>query len=325
MSTRPTTTDRRRFLFGGAALAGSLAIARRLGAQEEKTNKDPARFSLKFAPHPGTFKAHAGDDVLAQIRFAAAQGFTAWEDNGLPNRPPELQEQIGATLRELGMTMGVFVAYGSFDESVFARADHPKRAEVLDKMRQAVEIGKRVGAKWCTVVPGSVDQQHKDQKWNQYGGPRLREGVQTANVIQLLRQCADILEPAELVMVLEPLNWESNHGGTFLRSTDQAYALCKAVNSPACKILYDVYHEQITAGNIINTFDQCRDEIAYLQSGDNPGRKEPGTGEMNYANIFRHIAASTRDLVIGMEHGNSMPGKEGEQAVIDAYRKTDPG
>lgn len=279
---------------------------------------------MKFAPHPGTFKAHAGEDIIEQIRFSAAQGFTAWEDNGLPGRPPEMQEKIGAALRENGMTMGVFVAFGNFDEPIFARADHPKRAEVLEKMRESVEIAKRVGAKWATVVPGSVDQQHPSPKWNQYGTARLREGVQMANTVELLRQCAEICEPSGLVMVLEPLNWETNHGGAFLRSTDQAYAICKAVNSPSCKILYDMYHEQITAGNIINTFDQCRSEIACLQCGDNPGRKEPGTGEMNYANIFRHIAKDTLELVIGMEHGNSIPDKEGELALIQAYREVDP-
>lgn len=324
MNTHPASTDRRQFLLGGAALAGSFAIAHRAQAQASGENSSPQKFSLKFAPRQGSFKAHAGEDILDQIRFAAAQGFTAWEDNGLPDRTPELQEKMGATLREHGMTMGVFVAYANFDDPVFVRGDHPKRAEVLERMRQAVEICKRVGAKWFTVVPGSVDQQNKNDEWNRFGGGRLREGVQTANAIELLRQCADILEPEKLVMVLEPLNWESNHGGVFLRSTDQAYALCKAVNSPSCKILYDVYHEQITAGNIINTFDQCRDEIAYLQCGDNPGRKEPGTGEMNYTNIFRHIAAASRDFVIGMEHGNSISGKEGELALIKAYRTVDP-
>lgn len=323
MNIHSSITDRRRFLLGGAAFAGSLALAPRMFAQAA-ADAPQAKFSLKFAPHPGTFKGLAGEDILDQIRFAAAQGFTAWEDNGLSGRPPELQEKIGVTLRENGMTMGVFVAYGNFDEPVFVRADHPKRAEVLERMRQSVEIAKRVGTKWFTVVPGSVDQQHASGEWMKYGGARLREGVQMANAIELLRQCAEICEPSGLVMVLEPLNWESDHGGTFLRSTDQAYAICKAVNSPSCKILYDMYHEQITGGNIINTFDQCRTEIAYLQCGDNPGRKEPGTGEMNYANIFRHIAKYTRDLVIGMEHGNATSGNEGELALIQAYRQCDP-
>jgi len=283
-----------------------------------------AKFKLRYAPHSGMFKAHAGDNILDQIKFAADQGFTAWEENGMPDRSVEEQAKIGKLLDSLGMKMGVFVAYGSFDEPVFTRADHAKRGLVLQKIESAVEIAKRVGAKYFTVVPGSVDQQHiEDAKWNKYGGPRLREGMQMANTIELLKRCSAILEPHHLVMVLEPLNWEANHGGTYLRSTDQAYAICKAVGSPSCKILYDVYHEQITAGNILNTMDNCWSEIAYFQAGDNPGRKEPGTGEMNYRNIFKHLAAKSTEMIIGMEHGNSQNGKEGELAVIEAYRQAD--
>lgn len=71
-----------------------------------------AKFKLRFAPHPGMFKEHAGEDVIDQIKFAADQGFTSWEDNGMGGRPPELQEKIGKTLSDLGMKMGVFVATG---------------------------------------------------------------------------------------------------------------------------------------------------------------------------------------------------------------------
>lgn len=319
---------RRNFLTAVASTAASAAV---ISAATSTAAASPlasmpnnaAKFKLRYAPHPGMFKASAGNDVLDQICFAADQGFTAWEDNGMPGRSVEEQTAIGKLLEQLDMKMGVFVAYASFDEPIFVRPNHPKRDEFLAKMREAVEIAKRVNATCITVVPGSVDQQHKDDQWNRYGGPRIREGRQTAAVVELLKRGAEIFEPHNLIMVLEPLNWEVNHGGVFLRSTDQAYLVCKAVNSPACKILYDVYHEQITAGNILNTMDECWDEIAYLQTGDNPGRKEPGTGEMNYRNIFKHTASKSTDMVIGMEHGNSMPGKEGEQAVIDAYRAAD--
>jgi hydroxypyruvate isomerase len=124
-------------------------------------------------------------------------------------------------------------------------------------------------------------------------------------------------------MVLEPLNWHRDHGGVFLQRSDQAYALCKAVNSPSCKILFDIYHQQITEGNLLPNIDRCWDEIAYLQSGDNPGRKEPGTGEINYRNVFRHLHAKGFKGVVGMEHGNSLPGKEGELALLRAYRDAD--
>jgi hydroxypyruvate isomerase len=273
------------------------------------------------------FKASAGDDVIDQIKFAADQGFTGWEDNGMPGQPPEMQERIGRTVSDLGMKMGVFVAFASFDEPVFATADKARHEEVLRKIRDAVDVAKRVGTKWFTVVPGAVDQQAQGDKWNKYGGARLAEGYQTANVVDLLRRCAQILEPHGLSMVLEPLNWETNHGGVFLRRSDQAYAICKAVNSPACKILFDIYHQQITEGNLIPNIERCWDEIGYFQCGDNPGRKEPGTGEVNYRGVFRYIhdrsKRENRDFVIGMEHGNSKPGKPGEQAVIQAYRDAD--
>lgn len=327
---KPTNfLDRRNFITRTAMLAAGsgflMGSASRANAQDAAPR--PPKFKLRYGPHPGTFKASAGNDVIDQIKFAADQGFTGWEDNGLPSQPPEMQEKIGKTLSDLGMKMGVFVGYGNFDEPVFAKNNPAKREEVLTKIREAVDIAKRVGAQCFTVVPGSVDQQGPSDKWNKYGGPRLAEGFQTANVIELLRQCSEILEPHKLTMVLEPLNWEANHGGVFLRHSDQAYAICKAVNSPSCKILFDIYHQQITEGNLIPNIERCWDEIGYFQSADNPGRKEPGTGEINYRNVFKYIYERSKrenlDFVIGMEHGNSKPDVAGEQALIQAYRDAD--
>ena len=303
----------------GAALLGGIT---RLSAQTPSAaNK---AFQLGYGPHPGMFKESAGADVLDQIRFAADQGFTAWEDNGMMARPPAEQEAIGRTLAERKMQMGVFVAYANFDEPTFTNGSATVQDEILQRIRDAIPVAQRCGAKWFTVVPGSVDQQAKSAaNWNKYGGPRLAPGYQEANVIDLLRRCAAILEPHGLVMVLEPLNWYRDHGGVWLQHPDQAYAVCKAVNSASCKILFDIYHQQISDGNLIPNIDRCWDEIAYFQAGDNPGRKEPGTGEINYRNIFRHLHAKGFKGVVGMEHGNSLPGKEGEQAVIRAYRDAD--
>jgi hydroxypyruvate isomerase len=84
-----------------------------------------------------------------------------------------------------------------------------------------------------------------------------------------------------------------------------------------------MYHMQRNEGNIISSMNRAWDEIAYLQIGDNPGRKEPTTGEMNYKNIFKHIYDKGYRGVMGMEHGNAKPGKEGEIALINAYRESD--
>jgi hydroxypyruvate isomerase len=80
---------------------------------------------------------------------------------------------------------------------------------------------------------------------------------------------------------------------------------------------------QKNEGHIIYNIDQTWDEIPYFQIGDNPGRKEPTSGEMNYKNIFKHIHSRGYTGILGMEHGNAAPGKEGERALINAYREVD--
>jgi hydroxypyruvate isomerase len=256
------------------------------------------------------FRNHAGGDPIDELRFMADQGFTALEDNNLKSRPVELQERIGKALDSLRMRMGVFVASADFMNVTFASNKQEVREKLLKDMRDSVEVAKRVNAKWCTVVPGRFD-------------PGLEWDYQTANVIANLKRCAEIFEPAGLVMVLEPLNPWRDHPGLFLTKIPQAFMICRSVNSPSCKILFDMYHQQITEGNIIPNIEKAWEEVAYFQVGDNPGRKEPTTGEINYQNIFRHIHSKKYEGIIGMEHGNSKPGKEGEQAVIEAYAACD--
>jgi hydroxypyruvate isomerase len=240
--------NRRQFIKDGALATAASGLILNSASAAHHASKPAKSFKLKYAPHPGHFKHTVGEDTLDQIKFAHDNGFTAWEFNGLPKETTAIQEKVGSTLDDLGMTMGVFVTYGNFTDPVFTRTTDDAREEVLKHIREAVEVAKRANAKWFTVVPGSVDQQSitAGDKWNKYGGGRLSEGYQTANAIDLLRRCSEILEPHDLTMVLEPLNWHSNHGGVFLQYSDQAYAICKAVNSPSCKILFDIYHQQIT-------------------------------------------------------------------------------
>jgi hydroxypyruvate isomerase len=298
--------QRREFLAASTALSATL-LATKTTAQTGSVRT----FKLKYAPHFGMFRNLAGDDLLDQLRFAAEQGFTAWEDNGMRGRSVEQQEQIASTMSTLGMTMGVFVAHEiPWGAPELTSGEGDGREKFLQGIRESVEIAKRVNAKWMTVVPGKVDD-------------RLPMGYQTANVVDSLRRAAEILEPENLIMVLEPLNWWRDHAGQFLQFIPQAYLICKAVNSPSCKILFDMYHQQISEGNIIPNIDNAWDEVAYFQTGDNPGRDEPGTGELNYRNIFKHIHAKGFDGVLGMEHGNSQGGAVGDQAVIDAYVAAD--
>ncbi|MEM9352045.1 MAG: TIM barrel protein [Planctomycetota bacterium] len=291
---------------GAAAGVGALAASAAVSAAEQAAAKP---FKLHYAPHFGMFQQSAGEDPVAQLEFAAEQGFTAWEDNNMRRRSVDDHNRIAKAMERLGMRMGVFVVRYS-QEIDFAGSDEGLREKVLDDVRASVEVAKRVNAKWATLVPGFYD---RSKEW----------GYQTANCVELLRRCAEIAEPAGLVLVLEPLNWWTNHAGMFLHKIPQAYEICRAVDSPSVKILFDVYHQQIEEGNLIPNFDMAWSEVAYVQVGDNPGRKEPGTGEINYRNVFKHLHGKGFDGVVGMEHGNSLPGKKGERAVIDAYRAAD--
>ena len=267
-------------------------------------------FNLKYAPHFGMFKNTAGDNLIDQLNYIADQGFTAFEDNNLKKRSIKIQNEISKTMNKRGLEMGVFVAHTiHWKEPNLASGDKNKRKEFLDEIKSSVEVAKRINAKWMTVVPG-------------YRDLRLNLSYQTVNVIDSLKYACDILDPNGLVMVLEPLNF-INHPGLFLTESPQAYEICKAVDSKSCKILFDIYHQQIQEGNLIPNIKDCWDEIAYFQIGDNPGRKEPTTGEINYKNIFQYIYNKGFDGILGMEHGNSQNGVEGEMAIIEAYKKVD--
>ena len=294
-------------------LAGAMAAAAAAGtgAAGSASAQSAPRFSLGYAPHEGSFRSRGGR--LEQIAYAADQGFTAWEDNEAAGRPVEEQTAMARALRQRGMTMGVFVAgmprWGEMRPLLGGNED-ADRERFLADIRASVDVARRLDAKWMTVVPGFMDR-------------KLPVEIQTGRVVDTMRRAAEIMEPHGLVMVMEPLNTLTDHPGVFLQTVPQGFAVAKAVNSPAVKVLADLYHEQIQAGNLIRTLETCWDEIGYIQFGDNPGRKEPGTGEINYRNVVRWLRARNFAGVIGMEHGNSVEGRTGEDRLTAAYREID--
>ena len=295
---------------GLMASAAAAAVAISAGASKSQAATATKKFKLKYAPTLGAFRQHAGKDPIDNLKFMADQGFSAMFDNGLMGKPADLQEKIAKEMSRLDMTLGPFVLYADFGVKSFVTRDPEIRKMLIDRMKQGLECAKRVNAKWALVVPGAYDQ---GLEWD----------YQTANVIENLKYCAEVVEPSGLVLVLEPLNAWTNHPGLFLTKIPQAYMICRSVNSPSIKIVDDIYHQQITEGNLIPNIDMAWSEIAAFHLGDNPGRNEPTTGEINYKNIFKHIHNKGYEGVLCMEHGRSKRGKEGEIAVIEAYRACD--
>jgi hydroxypyruvate isomerase len=301
---------RKAALTGSAILAAPALIGSAKPSSLKKISDATEPFKLKYAPGLDSFSEHAGEDPIDNIKFCHDMGFRAMFDNGLMGRPVEVQEKIAKEINRLGMELGPFVLYADFSVKSFV-LNKPEIKEMLrKKMEEGVELAKRTGVKWALVVPGKYDE-------------RLHVDYQTANVIDNLRYCCDILEPAGLTMVLEPLNTMRDHPGLFLTGMPQTYEICRAVNRPVCKIVDDIYHQQITEGNIIPNIEAAWSEIAAFHCGDHPGRNEPTTGEINFKNVFKYIYSRQYQGVICMEHGQSLKGKEGEERVIQAYREVD--
>ncbi len=306
--------ERRSFIrnatLGGLAMTGVTGVFASTAASQELKTSNKAKFNLKYAPGLGTFKEHAGDDPIDQIKFMHDQGFQAIFDNGLMNKEPALQEKIANELARLGMDLGPFVLYADFGVQSMVTRDKEIMEMLRERMKMGIEVQKRTNVKTALVVPGRYDQ-------------RLHWDYQTANVIDAMRMCCEVVESSGLVLVMEPLNGLRDHPGLFLTTIPQAYMICKAVNHTSCRIVNDLYHQQITEGNLIPNLDMAWEYIAALHVGDHPGRREPTTGEINYLNIFKHIYNKGYEGVICMEHGRSIAGKEGEKALIEAYRKVD--
>lgn len=306
--------SRRNFLkkatAGAAILAAPKVFGRANTFDHQKATDAVKPFKLKYAPSLNMFREHAGKEILDNIKFCYDMGFRAMFDNGLMGRPVEDQVKIANEMNRMGMELGPFVLYADFKVTSLVLSVPETREMLVNKMKEGVEVAKRTGVKWALVVPGRYDE-------------KLHRDYQTANVIDNLRYCCDIVEPAGLTIVLEPLNTLKNHPGLFLTGMPQAYAICRAVNRTSCKIVDDVYHQQITEGNLIPNIEASWSEIGAFHCGDNPGRNEPGTGEINFKNVFKYIYSKKYEGVICMEHGISNRTKEGEASCIKAYRDAD--
>ncbi len=296
---------------GAAMMAAPAFTGSAFAANPRKASDAITPFRLKYAPSVGMFREHAGNNIADNVKFCHDMGFRAMFDNGLMGRPVEDQLKLANEISRHGMELGPFVLYADFSVTSFVLNNPEVRKMLTDRMKEGVEVFRRTGVKWALVVPGRYDE-------------RLSPDYQTANVIDNLRLCCDIVEKEGLTIVLEPLNTLRDHPGLFLKRIPQAYAVCRAVNRPSCKIVNDLYHQQITEGNLIPNIEAAWSEIAAFHCGDNPGRNEPTTGEINYRNVFRYIYSRKYDGVICMEHGISKRGsKEGEARVIKAYRECD--
>lgn len=125
---------------------------------------------------------------------------------------------------------------------------------------------------------------------------------QWASLVEGAKRCSDLAEKAGVTLIVEPLNSKVNHKGYFLDSCVAGLRLMKEVNHPRIRLLFDIYHEQVQVGDVIRSIREAAAYVKVFHIADNPGRNDPGTGEMNYDNIYKAIQKINYDGYMTMEY-----------------------
>jgi hydroxypyruvate isomerase len=177
------------------------------------------------------------------------------------------------------------------------------RKSFVSEIQSSITAAKRLGSKTLIVTTGLEDK-------------RISRAEQHANYVAALKAAAPQAEAAQVTLVLEPLNTKVDHPAYYLQTAKEGFDILDEVASPAVKMLFDIYHHQIMEGNVIDDITKNILKIAHFHVADVPGRHEPGTGEINYANVFRAIAASGYQGFVGLEYKPSRSAEETLRAVL---------
>jgi hydroxypyruvate isomerase len=271
-------------------------------------------WKLRFAPHIGLtsldtplFKHSAGsDDPVAQIDHVADLGFAGIEDNLLKLRSPVEQERIGAALARRGLEMGCFVGNAdAWNAPLWGGDDDAARQKLRADLDSSIAAAARVGGRYLTTISG---RDASTPLW-----------LQHQRMVENLKRMAPVAEKAGVVLGIEPTN-EHGFPGMLVHHVADAYAIVRAVNSPAVRLVFDAFHVQVMDGDLINNLDRTFDAIGIVQIADNPGRLEPGTGEINYVSFLRRLRALGYTGLVELEHAVSGEGAAGEDAALAALR-----
>jgi len=256
--------------------------------------KSSACIEMIFAEYP----------FLERIEKAAEAGFDAiefwnWDNKDLP--------AIKSAVEGAGSVIA------SFQSNLGGTLIHPDhREDFVAGIRKSLEKAQEMGAPSLFLL---TDELGEDRSVR-FRFPELSEEAKYQNILDGLKMLAPLAEEAGVTLVLEPLNIYVDHPGYFLHSSALGFDLVRAVDSPRIKLLYDIYHMQVMEGNIIHTLTSNLDVIGHVHVADVPGRHEPGTGELNYANIFEALREAGYDKYVGFEFEPTGPSEVAAAASL---------
>ena len=226
---------------------------------------------------------------LERFRAAKEDGFDFvefwnWED-----------KDLGA-MKAAADRAGIRVS-GFNGDAQYSLIDPAQQALYLDFLECSVAVAKKLGAGCVTIHSNGLGK----------GGKVLRDYAELSNTVKLcsmyntLTRCARLAEESGIQMNLEALNVTTDHAGNYLQTTRMAAELTRMIGSPKLKILYDVYHMQLNEGSLLDNIWTYSDQFGHVHIADAPGRHEPGTGEINFENVFSCLEEAGYRGLIGYE------------------------
>ncbi len=225
---------------------------------------------------------------IAKVQASGLGAFEFWGWSGVD------LEAVAAAKAEAGLELAA-ICVDTADPAV--REGKAKGQLVNPACREAfvaachetIEVAHRLGTQTIIATVGNEQE-------------GMTRDAQHQSIIDGMAAVAKAGEDAGVTFVLEPLNTLVNHKGYYLWSSHEGFEICRAVASPAVKLLFDIYHQQIMEGNLIQNITENIDLIGHFHSADVPGRHEFGTGEIHYANVLRAIDATAYDRYVGLEY-----------------------
>lgn len=245
-------------------------------------------------------------DFIERIYKAKEAGFDAiefwlWQNKNL--------DAVKRAIDETDLEVGVFQG------NIEGRMIDPKdNALYISGVKQSLEAAKKLGAKHLFLMT-DILQEDRSVLEPPYSIPEEDKAKSIECVLNALRPLA---EEAGVKLILEPLNIHVDHKGYYLSHSKPAFDMARKTGSENIKVLYDIYHMQIMEGNIIQTIRDNMDAIGYIHIADVPGRFQPGTGELNYANIFKALREIHYEGYVGFEFEPTGAGTE--KVVKDVFK-----
>ena len=260
----------------GAAVTGALAPR----ASPQTRRPLSRRLSIMIGGFYGKLPLAERMEKLASIRYPAFEGLN-WAREDL--------DAVRERARALGLEIAQIGGSRSLKGPVGALVDPAERDNFLSYLKDAIQAAKKLGTRTLLVLTG-----------DELPGKSLDD--QRRSIIDGLRAARPVIEPEGITLVVELLNTLVNHAGYYLHSTLEGVRIVDAVGSPNVKLLDDLYHMQIMEGNLIANLTKYIDRIGHFHVGDVPGRHQPGTGEINYRNVFEAIAKTNYTGYVAMEY-----------------------